>query len=382
MERVCRFGDHGELLRDPKDSATYFAGRFSDRRMDVIRRSIEEVRGQWSSYDCVPDSVRRFIDGIDLTGRDLTADQLIAPIEHSLRLNRDWDDRLPAGGPRREFPMIREYTSDRSYETLFSAINARYRSDVQSVDSKSFVPLTWLVELLNMELFAASRADADRTGDRQVYRGTVFPSQIKARYEIFGDPDTPLEDRCISIPLGLHSSSASRGVARDFLSRSLADRLNQGEFGVIWNIRIVSLAPERLALYHRHFPDSVVSRICATDISSLSAYPSEGEILLRGPFFEVLDFRAADPVGSMVTYELDAVMVDSNRDHVSTFELDKYDPAARSFFRAMVSSEKFSACAQLAKSLAKPNLAGRYAAAAQKAEQDMVRIESELAAAS
>ena len=369
MQRANRFGDRGELISGSRGEVSFFGGKVSDARMDIVRQSIPLVRAGWAGQTHVPDDVRAFIASLDLRGRPgVTSKEIATPIEQSFALNRDWDDRLSDASPRTEFPMIRHYTSDLGYSTLFTEINARYRSNAGTSDHRPFLPLTWLIELLNMELFAAARADPARIGDRVVHRGTVFPGHLLDHYAMFEEREARRENRSISIPLGLHSATGDKSIAQDFIRRNRPEDLGQEDFGVIWTIHIVSLAGERLDLYHHHYPRSVVSSICATDISGLSSY-KEAEVLLRGPFFEVLGFRPIDPIEGLPTYELHAVMLNSNRDHVSTYELGDQDAPARELFGKLIAAEKYAACAAVATSLDKGDLASQYSEAAKRAEE-------------
>ena len=81
------------------------------------------------------------------------------------------------------------------------------------------------------------------------------------------------------------SSSKNLKVAEEFIkSRKYKNCVN-----VLLSIHIIGLHPEHLAAYRKEFPTSVVSSICAVDISDLSRYKREEEVLLRGTFCLVLD---------------------------------------------------------------------------------------------
>jgi hypothetical protein len=373
--RIARFGDNGDLISNLNvdvQERPYFGGLFSDQRMNQIRKSIEEVRGKWQEYQEIPVFIHEFLRGIDHPEKSSKIDRLTARINSSLQRNRHWADRRPSNSSHTDFPLIQLYSSVDGYELLFGKINYHYRNLEPSESYRKFVPLTWFVELLTMELFAASIAYPNLTGTKTVYRGTTFQSDLLPYYEIFGSESLPLDKRSISIPLGFHSASTDKRVAFDFLrlNDTRKSKRDNGHFGVIWSINVVSLSEKRLNLYHERYPKSVVSSICATDISQFSEH-QEKEVLLRGPFFEAVDWRQVEDFDGMPMYEVEAVMVDSNRDHISTFELDKRDYEARAFFRSLVSWEKRLACAELSESLGKNTLSKEYRAAAAEAEKEV-----------
>lgn len=63
----------------------------------------------------------------------------------------------------------------------------------------------------------------------------------------------------------------------------------------------------------------------------------EKEVLLRGPFFQVLDFYKTDEdIMGKPCNVLEVVMLNSNRDHIITAHLGDQDAAARDMFGTMV----------------------------------------------
>ena len=102
-------------------------------------------------------------------------------------------------------------------------------------------------------------------------------------------------------------------------------------------INVIGLKPEYLEHYTKRFPISVLSTICAVDIHKLSFHPEEREVLLRGPFMQVLHvYRDEGDLLGQPCDVLEMVMLNSNRDHISTSQLGDQDDLARAMFGTMV----------------------------------------------
>jgi hypothetical protein len=113
---------------------------------------------------------------------------------------------------------------------------------------------------------------------------------------------------------------------------------------LLWRIHVVGLEPHLLNSYQSRFPKSVVSTICAVPVSKLSDFPHEREVLLRGPFFQVLNFFEEGTIEGKPIHVLEVVMLNSNRDHFTTAELGKDDGPARKLFGAIVSLRRNQFC--------------------------------------
>lgn len=358
-----------KTLNVAPDGRSFFSGAPAVQRMTEIRRLIEKVRDEWPRTTEVPAYVRRFLDDVQTQFPGVS--DLLDTVTVSFARNRHWADRQPSSAASVNYDLIRLYTRDDAYKALFAAVNQRYRRDDALANVDTFTAMTWLVELLTMELFALSLENKASPAAREVFRGMHFPRKMLPQYQRFADPGAHLDERAVSIPLGFMSTSRSRPRAERFYATSLteghADLVN-----VMWRIKIVTLSPAQLHLYRRRYP-SVVTRICATDISAKSNFEPEEEVLLRGPFFDVVDWRPTAAHDGVETCEVDAVMVDNNRDHISTRELDKDDPAARELFGNLVVWRRSAECADLADKLKKPELAAQYRARATEAAQRVTR---------
>lgn len=80
-----------------------------------------------------------------------------------------------------------------------------------------------------------------------------------------------------------------------------------------------------------------LTTIGAVDIHQLSRHPSEMEVLLRGPYTLILDvFEDENEIEGHMCSILEAVMITSNRDHITTSVIGDLDNLARDMYAAMV----------------------------------------------
>jgi hypothetical protein len=111
---------------------------------------------------------------------------------------------------------------------------------------------------------------------------------------------------------------------------------------------MASLDPELLALYRRRFPESVVTSLCAVPIDKLSDFAEEKEVLLRGPFFQILGVDPEESgAGRGADYRIEAVALNTNRDHISAIASNEGDDREmRDAFRALIVNHRSALCAQ------------------------------------
>ena len=82
---------------------------------------------------------------------------------------------------------------------------------------------------------------------------------------------------------------------------------------------VIGLKKEYVDHYTKRFPSTVLTTICAVDIHELSTYPYEMEVLLRGPFMQVLHmYKDEHELLGQPCDVVEAVMLNANRDHIST----------------------------------------------------------------
>lgn len=139
---------------------------------------------------------------------------------------------------------------------------------------------------------------------------------------------------------GLLSASSSLEVARKFIEHQLKHLPAEGKpsLPLIIKIHVISLKQEFVEHYTHRFPQTVLTTICAVDIQKLSRHRNEKEVLLRGPFMLVLDFYQDENISVMgqACNVLEAVMLNANRDHITTSLLGSQEAVARDMFAAMV----------------------------------------------
>lgn len=125
-------------------------------------------------------------------------------------------------------------------------------------------------------------------------------------------------------------------MAVNFIKREIENVTNA--FPLMMKIHVIDLDPKYLDVYRTQFPSSVVSTICAVSIKEVSSHKNECEVLLRGPFFQVLqiyDSKKKRGIKKRMRI-LEMVMLNTNRDHISTMQLGEQSDPARILFGTMV----------------------------------------------
>jgi hypothetical protein len=138
---------------------------------------------------------------------------------------------------------------------------------------------------------------------------------------------------------GMFSGSSSLDVALSFIEEGLEQRVagKPRRKPLLIKINVISLKKEYIEFYNKRFPTSVLTTICAVDVHNLSVFPDEFEVLLRGPFMHILDiYEDRSFLQGMSCDVLEAVMLNTNRDHISVVHLGDQDTPARDMFATMV----------------------------------------------
>jgi hypothetical protein len=345
--RTARFGDWAPLKALCMSGGTaatrpFYAGEAVHRRVGLVRTAIEEIRSNWAEYPRFLDDLRALLQ----PRVDADADPILRRRTDALFSGRrNWIDR--SGDAALDRTVIQLYTSAAGYRHMFSVINAAFRADALVDDSAELRAAVFLVELLNIDLFNHCASDASASGYRgRVYRGMcVSPDELGQFSAIAGGPVT---ERYVSIPLAMVSTSTSRERALVFTEAEV--RRSADGHPLLWDIEVAGLSDARLELYRAAFPTSVVSTICAVPIAPLSDFPDEEEVLLRGPFFQLLRVRPdAATIAGRTLHVAEALMLTANRDHPSTMELTDRDATiARDLFRTIVTMDRSQLCARRA----------------------------------
>lgn len=145
--------------------------------------------------------------------------------------------------------------------------------------------------------------------------------------------------RFYSFVAGLFSASASRSVAERFIKFRLKSAKADGKVlsPLLIKAHVIGLKPEHVEHYTSRF-QAVLTTICAVDIRKLSRHQKEQEVLLRGPFMLILDFYQDENtvILGQTCSVLEVVMLNANRDHISSSSLGDLDTLARDLFATMV----------------------------------------------
>jgi hypothetical protein len=303
--------------------------------MALVRQAIEEIRVQWDRYPAFMADLQAAMqpaltaaDDVDLPRR---AKELFAS-------RKAWADESGAEATE-EYSALRLYTSAAGYTQMFGTLNRAFRDDGLTDEASVLRAAVFMVELLSIDLFNyAARHDSGRDYEGRVYRGmTVTPQELE---QFSAVASTPVAERYVAIPLGMASATTDRATALVFVEEQA--RRSPDSRPLLWEIEVVGLSRDHLAVYRAAFPTSVVSTICAVPIKQLSDFPDEDEILLRGPFFQVLRLRRTDEsIGGKALHVIDAITLTANRDHPSTMRLTGWESTvARDLFRAVVTAER------------------------------------------
>lgn len=331
---VYRFGetaDMSELFKSKslKPSRTYYNSELMDTRMGEIRKSIIYIREHWNEYDDFLKDLREITK--DVNFRKSENQEMFDSIFLS---KKEWATNKPAKEVD-NFSTIKLYSSDEGYNKIFSLVNRIFRQD-ESVDSTKLIrSMVFLVELLNIDLFNYCLSEpklVNFTG--VVYRGMALPEEDFTAFENL--MEQPIADRIIAVPLSFMSTSTNINVAVNFIKREIENVTNA--FPLMMKIHVIDLDPKYLDVYRTQFPSSVVSTICAVSIKEVSSHKNECEVLLRGPFFQVLqiyDSKKKRGIKKRMRI-LEMVMLNTNRDHISTMQLGEQSDPARILFGTMV----------------------------------------------
>jgi hypothetical protein len=338
--RLSRFGDWSSLRRlcvtaPSAAERPFYAGQDVDSRMALVRRAIEEIRVQWHRYPAYMADLKHAMQPSVTAGQDL---DLRRRAEQLFVSRKEWVDESGANTTE-EYSALRLYTSAAGYRQMFGTLNRAFRDDGLTAEASVLRAAVFMVELLSIDLFNyAAWHDRGRDYEGRIYRGMVVTPQELDQFSTVAA--RPVAERYVAIPLGMASATTDRATALVFVEEQ-ARRSRDGQ-PLLWEIDVIGLPPERLDVYRTAFPASVVTTICAVPIKQLSDFPDEDEILLRGPFFQLLRLRRTDEsIGGKPLQVIEALTITANRDHPSTMRLAGPEAtAARDIFRTLVTAER------------------------------------------
>jgi hypothetical protein len=309
--------------------------------MDLVREAINYIRANWDEYPTFM-----------LSLRDLMQDNLNSCTEASFHRRvealfssvKQWSDRWQ-NPTSDDYSAIRLYTSADGYIQMFRTINTAFRQDEFTNQAAALRSAVFLVELLNIDLFNYCRAYSHDAGfEGRIYRGMCVSSDELKAFSMIAS--RPIEERYLAIPLAMMSTSTDRENALSFALKEASKGFDRHP--ILWEIHVAGLDPKLLEVYHERFPTSVVSSICAVPIEQLSDYPDENEVLLRGPFFQILRFQKENiQRDGTPLHVIEAIMLNANRDHISIISLNDSDAhRARKLFQTLVAIERATLCAE------------------------------------
>lgn len=388
----------GWIPLDMKGKPLY-AGVNEKERMDLLRAKINNVRVRWNDPEQCRDLVSDIRQAIGATSFDR---ELLMALENVLREARYWADHerkrcteelnphITVGGdesyyvtglnfltsiflwaketfmsmirgqPRKEmdqmvdessallqerqqYAALEMYTTNDGYKKVFGYINQVFRK--HDVNETEIYGAVALVELLTIDLynFRLANIGCSKLYNFQdiVHRGLSVGQDV---LETFQDlMRQPLQNRNFSVPLAFLSTSTNQDRIQEFLNKT-----EEGRFRMHWKIHVHGLEPTLLAQYRLKHPQSVVTTICAMPISHVSEFANEQEVLLRGPFFQILRMYK-EQAGENQVHVAEMIMLNANRDHGSELaEHHGEKEMQRKHFGQICAASRYEICASLA----------------------------------
>ncbi|KAF8631754.1 hypothetical protein AX15_002210 [Amanita polypyramis BW_CC] len=386
IEGLSRFGSETNSTHSQR---SFFQGTKVHRRVDEVREAIIWIRAHWRTD--YPKFMNELQESFLSSAPDFSKNTIIS------RLKKEWADRKIDGtnsvhnrdgdesaDTGEDYTFLKLYTSEKGYRQIFSVLNNAFRIDTLSDEEVRLRAAVFLVELLTIELFnyafprtvdSSLRWDHSRGFTGTVYRGMCLsPDHLQ---DFLGLMDKPIKERYWSIPLAFLSHTTSQELALKFANESAAE--DQTSHRVLFKTRISSLDSDSLKLYAKHFPTSVVTPICAVDISALSMYPEEKEIVLRGPFFQLVSARREMTAEGEELHVFDSVVFNTNRDHPSTMELSAEDgEKARSLFACLIEIARAGECMKMAREYGIAHDVDAYKSLHNEAQKKLARLLDDL----
>ena len=358
--RTRRFGDWEnckDLFQSGKqvgNTRPFFEGENVRERMNRIRKSIDYIRSHWDRYDDFVRDLYTLLRGENSDFGDGMSSSLKARLSRMFSVRKEWNDRptkeskvvvklskeRSTSEAEHEYDVVHLYTAEKTYQQIFSFLNRVFRSELSEDSERVLNSVVFLVELLNIDLYNYTSCLGLKGFEGVVYRGMGISSDDFHAFSRICQQ--PISERYISIPLGMISASQKMLPARQFIANGL--KKDPSRIPLLWKIHVISLEDRLLQVYQTMFPTSVVSSICAVPISRLSYYPHEEEVLLRGPFFQVLNFYEHEMIRETPLYMLEVVMLNSNRDHPNNQDFGSKTGLARSIFGTVVSIGRCRFC--------------------------------------
>jgi hypothetical protein len=373
--QLSRFGewDSERGLWQLGGSQTFFAGPRVYERMAEVRTAISYIRLNWDLYPQFMGELRTFLGKVPessvLSGElEAYSEDGRRRVEALLSTRKQWPE-LRNGPGDDDYSAIRLYTSIYGYMRMFGAMNMAFRTPDINRYPEALRSVTFLVELLNIDLYNYIRSNPEADNfEGRVYRGIRVSSKDLNKFAETA-ADTDMGKRYMAIPLSMMSTSATKGKALTFAMRT--KKTPTDSHALLLDVSVYSLDPALLTAYRQAFPGSIVTSLCSVPIHRLSDLP-EDEVLLRGPFFQIVRmYRDEDSLRGEPVHVVQAIMLNSNRDHVTAVATDAgEDKRMRDIFRAMAIASRSNRCAEHAESCGLAADSDNYRSAAAQAYAD------------
>ncbi|KAG6918504.1 hypothetical protein DXG01_013864 [Tephrocybe rancida] len=349
--RLQRFADWGQNVdergrEEGPGAQPFYYGKGVAERTNVVRGAIEYVRENWQNFEMLMEGLRVLLKkrlGDPLPPGD-TED-----FHRLLSSSKVWIDRRGEGSTDDEsdYSAIRLYASSFGHREIFKIVNSVLRADTKvSQQEGELNTVVFLVELVNVDLFNY----VSLVPHANNYQGVVFRALAASTEQLQSFKELaarPISERYWAVPLSLISASRNQEMVVSYAKEEVRVQPNSHLF--LWRIHAVELEAELLQLYREQYPSSVVSTICAVPIQGLSQFPDEDEVVLRGPFFQLIRMQEEIIDGVGRVHVIDSVMLTVNRDHPSTMELGQTEGnRARDLMGCLVGIGRARACKKLA----------------------------------
>lgn len=232
---------------------------------------------------------------------------------------RRWADvEAQGGGVDREYKTLQLYSSDYGYRILFRNVKRILRQKETPSETDRLLA-AFVVELVNIDLYNKWLFEGVEFRGVSQRRVWLTESHVGTYKDLMTEP---LGKRDPSLPLALDSSTVG---GEEFGAHYVS---NSSSLPAILRVHVHELGGESLAYYHANHrrlyaggnapAEGVVSPICAFPIQDVSLHRDEQEVLLRGPFFQLLRVSRGDVGGGETGPILDVVCLSANRDHPTT----------------------------------------------------------------
>ncbi|KAH3844505.1 uncharacterized protein LOC127872824 [Dreissena polymorpha] len=337
-DRFVETDDHPEFLqsRQFKNMKPYYSGSILDDRNAEMRKSIYYIRQHWDDFGIFTKWLKElFLNDEPIAFKDKTTEE---DFERLFSRQRNWMTEESVHTEPVSFEAIRLYTSDEGYKRIYKLCNHVFRDEHCLISTKEIRSVVFLIELINIDLYNYCLLHSEKRD----YQGTVYRGMVlnEMDFEQFKRlRHAPSSSRNIAVPLVLFSASFDVGVARRFIKHRLKEASKEGLKlqPVVYKINIIGLKPEFIQHFKSRFPKMTLTSMGAVDIHEISRHPGEKEVILRGPYTLILDIYddEKDLVGVPCSV-LEALVITSNRDHITTSQPGPDDDLARDMYGAMV----------------------------------------------